>query len=342
MINYNVEDLVRRYVNFRHGVASQGWNTVFCEVCGDGSRTKGPRGGWLFTDGGDTCFYHCFNCGVNENFSTNREHPFSKNMRNVFDRFGVPQTEYNALTIVKRKPTAKTNEDRPKIVHTYLDMPDYFIPLKDCTTDDAKEAKKFIRTEYGLSTKDYSFYFATGITKSTEMKERAEAKRLAGRLIIPYFKNGKLIYYQARDVTKDSKIKYISPSVPKSNILFNIDQLYRSTKDPLYVVEGAPDAIHLNGVATLGNELSSKQKELLSSSNRRKILVPDFKGDSNKLAEEFVECGWEISLPSYRNKCKDVSEAVVTYGKLYTAYDIVNNIKSSKEAGMLLTYMNGR
>ena len=76
MIDYSVEDLARKYVNFRHGI-SNGWNMTYCEVCGDGSRTKGPRGGWLFTDGGETCFYHCFNCGNKENFSTKREHAFS-------------------------------------------------------------------------------------------------------------------------------------------------------------------------------------------------------------------------------------------------------------------------
>lgn len=340
MIDYNVEDLVRQYVNFRHGVASQGWNTVFCEVCGDGSRTKGPRGGWLFSDGGETAFYHCFNCGCNENFSTNREHAFSKGMRNVFDSFGIPSTDYNALLLKKKTDTKRAVSAKPKFSHTYIELPDHFSLLKDCDTEQAKFAKKFLRDNYALSTKHFSFYFATGITQSKDMKIRAEAKSFSGRLVIPYFKSGKLIYYQARDITGSSRMKYMSPEVPKKNILFNIDQLYRNTEEPLYVVEGAMDAIHLNGIATLGNELSTPQCDMLASSNRRKILVPDFKGDSAKLCEQFVENGWEVSFPEYRTKAKDVSEAVVNYGKLYTAYDIVKNVKSANEAGMLLKYMN--
>jgi len=341
MIDYNIEDLVRKYVNFRFGVASQGWNLVFCEVCGDGSRTKGPRGGWMFIDGGETCFYHCFNCGVNANFSTKREHPFSKGMRPVFDGFGIPSIEYNGL-LLKR---VKKNDGEPKkkfVQHTLFDLPDHFTLLKDAGAEKSKPYKEFLRSEYALSVKDYSFYIASGETSSKDLKVKSEAKSLAGRLIIPYFKNGKLIYYQGRDITNKSKLKYLSPDVPKNNILFNIDQLYRNTDDPMYVVEGAMDAIHLSGVATMGNELSSAQIEMLSQSRRRKILVPDFKGDSNKLCEKFIDLGWEVSIPTYRKKYKDVSEAVVAYGKLYVAYDIVSNIKSAKEANMMLSFMNKR
>lgn len=338
MLDHTIEELLRKYINFSYGTANHGWNTVYCEVCGDGSRTKGPRGGWLFDDGGNTAFYHCFNCGCNENFALNREHKFSKGMSGVLDSFGIPKREYLALSFAKSNPN--TQKKSPVRSVTYLELPDHFVPLHDCATEQAKLVKKYIKTNYGLSTKSFSFYFATGITNSSESKVKVEAKQLAGRLIIPYFKSGKVIYYQARDVTGTSKLKYISPSVPKNNILFNIDQLWRITDAPLYIVEGAMDAIHLSGVSTLGNELTSTQRELLLSSNRKKILVPDFNGDSAKLCHQCIDIGVDIAFPNYRKNAKDVSEAVVRYGKLYVAYDIVNNVKSAMEAKMLLNYMN--
>lgn len=337
-MNYNCEDLVRKYVNFHHGVDGKGWNRVYCEFCGDGSRKKGPRGGWLFTDGGDTCFYHCFNSGCAGNFSTNREHHFSKDMRGIFDAFGIPQSEYNGLLL--NRGTNKVKQTTAPISYTTLEMPDHFQPLIDMSTQDAKDAKTFLRANYALSCSNYSFYLATGETASTVMIDKADAAKLRGRLVIPYFKNGKLIYYQARDITGKAKQKYISPEVPKNNILFNIDQLYRSTDAPLYVVEGAQDAIHLNGVGTLGNELTSQQIAILTSSKRRKILVPDFNGDSHKMLEQFVDIGWDVALPTYKNKFKDVSEAVVNYGKLYTAYDIATNILPARTAKMMMTYLN--
>lgn len=344
MIDFNIEDLVRQYVIFRHGVASQGWNVTYCEYCGDGSRTKGPRGGWMFSDGGETAFYHCFNCGCNESFSTQREYPFSKNMPKVFDSFGIPSKDVNAI-VLKSKNNGKKQKNSisatmQSVVHKVIEIPDHFSFLKDCSDDGAKLAKSFLKKNYGLTTKHYSFMYGSGVTSSTDIKTKAEAKSLAGRLIIPYFKSGGMIYYQARDVTGASKLKYISPEIPKSSILFNIDMLYVNTDAPLYVTEGALDAIHLNGIAVLGNEISSKQRDMLKSSRRRKILVPDFNGDSAKLCEQFIENGWEVSFPEYRTSCKDVSESVIKYGKLYTANDIVTNIKSNAEAKMLITFMN--
>lgn len=343
MFNSNIENIVRRYVNFRHGVGGRGWNIVFCEVCGDGSRTKGPRGGWMFTDAGQTVFYHCFNCGCNVNFSLNRDKPYSKGMREAFESFGIPLSEINAAILAHKdkKPSTDTKQNKPAST-PILPIPDHFSLLKDASDDGAKLAKKFLKDKYCLSTKDYSFYYATGITKSSSPKENAIAKSLAGRLIIPYFRNGSLIYYQARDVTDTSKLKYISPDIPKASIIFNYDQLYRNTSEPLYVTEGAMDAIHVNGVAVMGNELSSSQKRILADSKREKILIPDFNGDSSKLCEQFIRLGWSVSFPNYRTSTKDVSAAVCKYGKLYTAYDIVTNIKTSNEASVLFKYMNVR
>lgn len=340
MLDYNIEELVRKYVNFSYGVASQGWNTVYCEYCGDGSRKKGPRGGWLFADAGESCFYHCFNNGCEGSFSLNREYPFSKNMRAILDSFGIPQSEYTALLYAKKAGAKPVKKKEPSEVFKFIDMPDHFALLSEDISEEAKMVKKFLKKEYSLTTKNYSFYLATGKTKSEEPKQRAEAKSLAGRLVIPYFKNGKMIYYQARDITGKSKLKYISPNIPKSNIIFNIDELYRVTDAPLYVTEGAQDAIHLNGVATMGNELSTQQEALLQKSKRRKILVPDFKGDSNELIDRFVENEWSVAFPTYRYKHKDVSAAIVDYGRLFVVYDIVSNIKTSDEARIMALFMN--
>lgn len=340
MIDYNVEELVRKYVPFNHGVAGQGWNVVFCEFCGDGSRKKGPRGGWIFGDGGDSAGYHCFNCGCKETFSTLREYPFSKNMREVFDSFGIPKNEYNALLFKKERPKQNKENSVKTYSYTYLDIPIYFELLSESKSEDALEARKFLKSKYGLSPKDYSFYISKGPMDIFSSKQKAEAKTLKGRVIIPYFKSGKMIYYQARDFTGRAKDKYLSPSIPKGNIFFNIDQLYRHTDEPLYVTEGAQDAIHLKGVATMGNELTVAQKDMLSSSKRRKILVPDFNGDSSKLVEQFIDMGWSVAFPEYRRSCKDVSEAVVNYGRLYTAYDIVNNVRTAEQAELLYKFMN--
>lgn len=340
-----IEELVRSYVIFRHGSSREGWNPVFCEVCGDGSRRKGPRGGWLFSDGGRSAFYHCFNCGCKESASLDREYPFSKGMRNVFDKFGIPASEYNQFIIktLKNKKDSKPNDKENKkliIKHQEIELPEYFIPLLDLEPEKRKEVRKFLKEKYRLSINDYSFYYCDGMTNVKNKKELNVAKLYKDRLIIPFFKRGKCIYYQARDITGKNNRKYISADVPKNNIFFNIDEIYRITDSPLYVVEGPMDAIHLGGVATLGNELSKPQIEMLKYTNRQKILVPDFGGDSAKLCEQFIENGWYVSFPEYRKEVKDVSESIIKYGKILTLYDIRKNIKNSDEAYLLYKFMN--
>ena len=335
----NIESLVRQYVSFRHGVAGGGWNRVYCEFCGDGSRTKGPRGGWSFTDGGDTAFYHCFNCGINESFSTNREHAFSKKMREVLDSFNIPKNEYLFLTLKVDKQNPKEIQKK-KIEHKQLDFPLFFKPLIEMDNEVKKPYKDFLHKNYNIKITDYSFFVGTLDVKINTPENKSLAKALNKRLIIPFYKNGKLIYYQARDISDEPKLKYISANIPKNNILFNIDNLNLYTDAPLYVVEGPFDAINVNGVATLGNELTGQQVELLKASKRRKVLIPDFKGDSSKLIEQFIDNDWEISFPEYRTDAKDVSEAIVKFGRLYTAIDIVNSIKTADVARVMLNFVN--
>lgn len=332
----SIENLVRSHVLFPHGVANNNWNIVYCEVCGDGSRTKGPRGGWLFNDGGASAAYHCFNCGCKESFSTLREYPFSKGMKNVLLKFGIPEKEINivAYPLVKTKLQKTIKKE---IQHTVIDFPSHFYELKTAKSGDecAKRSLEFLKKNYGLEKSDYSFYLSTGEVENGTPNEIIDAKILKDRIIIPYFKYGKLIYYQGRDITDKKQKKYYSPALPRTNVLFNIDALYVKTNSPLYITEGAFDAIHLGGVATLENDITSQQLDLLNKSTRRKVLVPDFKGDSIRQIEIAIKNGWEISIPEYRNRHKDVCESVINNGKLYTFYDIAKNIKSAKEAALL-------
>lgn len=267
MLNKSVSDLVSSYVNFSHGMNSKGWSRCFCEVCGDGSRKKGPRGGWVFE--GDMAFYHCFNCGIDGNFDPNREHPFSKDMRSIFDAFGIPAREYNAIAYANRSNSKNNDLKKPEskfIPVQFYDIPDHFYPLQDAplTNVIANEARKKLREKYALTQDAYPFYLSTGQVKDDDIRNVAHARALMNRIIIPYFKNGKMIYYQARSLDDNAQKKYLNMEIPKTNIIFNMDQLYRNYDRPLYVFEGAFDAIHVDGVAVMENNMTSNQIEILS------------------------------------------------------------------------------
>ncbi len=341
MLDKSISDLVNSYVTFNYGMNSKGWSKCYCEVCGDGSRKKGPRGGWLFE--GDMAFYHCFNCGVEGNFDPNREHPFSKDMRSIFDAFQIPSKEYNVIAyankVTGKKGEAKKPEHKQLAVQ-YHDVPDHFYLLNEAplTNTIANEARKFLRENYALTQDSYKFYLSTGQTKDDDIRNSAHVKALAGRLIIPYFKNGRLIYYQARTLG-DSPKKYLNMEVPKANIIFNVDQLYRNMDRPLYIFEGPFDAMHVNGVAVMENHLTSNQIEILSKSPRKKVVVPDRRGDSKKLAQQAIELGWGIALPEIGSNNKDLCDGILRFGKLHILNSLVSKTYYGQQARLMSAFV---
>ena len=327
MLDKSISDLIFSYVIFPKGTNNSGWSKCYCEVCGDGSRKKGPRGGWAFD--GDAAFYRCFNCGIDANFDPNREHPFSKNMRKVLDSFGIPAKEYNAVAYANKltADNIKSPEKKNELSTKYFSIPDHFYLLKDASLDNviANNARKFLREHYALTQNSHSFYLSTGES------DKPHEKGLAGRLIIPYFKNGKLIYYQARALD-DSKPKYLNMDTPKKNVVFNMDQLYKNLERPLYVFEGAFDAIHANGIAVMENNMTTNQIEILNKSPRRKVVVPDRGGDSRKLVDIALENDWGISLPELGSGSKDLCEGIIKFGKLHVINSMVQKTYFGKEA----------
>jgi len=318
-----IEDIVRSHVPFMHGVTSKGWHRVYCEVCGDGSRTKGPRGGWNFID--TACFYHCFNCGVDGSYDPTREHPMSKDMYNVFQSFGIPPNEYKILELrhnPERKKIQKKRVTLPKI-----DAPDYFKALDSFESDDkyANRARTFLWDKYRITDKDYTFYLSTGKTSSISKEEQYWCKYLRKRIIIPAIYKNKMIYWQARIFVGDDTKKYVTAQVPNSYaVMYGMDNIYTSHDKPLYVTEGFFDSWHLGGVAIMSNTMNHAKLEILSRLTRPKIVVPDYNEDGFNLALQAVSEGWGIALPDI-HPATDISQAIAMFGKLYVLKSIVKN-----------------
>lgn len=340
MFDKTIEDLINENIIFSHGEA-KGWNKVFCQVCGDGSHKKGPRGGWLFSD--EMCFYSCFNCGVEGSFDPNREFPFSEKMRSIFDAFDIPKNDYNAIAYSKkvfgngevRKPVAQ------KAVVKTLEIPDYFCELANCNIDNVIVQKAFDELKHrNISPESYKFYLSTGKSKGGP-REVALARALMNRLIIPYFDaKDNMIYYQARSLDKDITKKYINADTPRAGILYGMDRLNTDTEYPLFITEGFFDAFHLKGVALLENNVTSSQIELLRRSRRKKVFVPDRKSDSSKVVDQFIKEGWYVSIPEIGASCKDIDDSIRKFGKLYTLQTVTSNIHEA-DTGKILMGLNG-
>lgn len=326
----NIEDIVRDHVNFSGKVSSKGWNSVYCEVCGDGRRTKGPRGGWLFSD--DMVFYNCFNCPAEGNFDPHREYPFSKEMYGIFSSFNIPVKYCYDLIPEDKKGT---REVKPKKVeYTFMDPPDFLYPLVegDPSNSVVQAALNHLEEERLIDPFEFPFYLSNGKTSSNKMDVQTMARTTKNRLIIPAFVNERMIGFEAMALG-NQKTKYITHG---THVVHGHDNLFKGDRSNyLFITEGFFDSYHLKGFATGTNNITKSQIELLEKSPRPKIVVPDRLNSHEALAEKALELGWGLSLPKIK-PYKDISEAIKNYGILYVVESVMKNIHYGKNAQICL------
>jgi DNA primase len=90
------------------------------------------------------------------------------------------------------------------------------------------------------------------------------------------------------------------------------------------VTEGILDAMCIGGVGILSNNASETQAEIIDTLAREVILVPDRDAAGQKLIDDALEYGWSVSFPEWESDVKDINDAVVRYGKLFTLKSIID------------------
>lgn len=325
-MNQNLEDILTTHLNFK-SAPTNSWRRIYCEVCGDGKRTKGPRGGWLIN--GDIASYHCFNCGIKGSLAP--PYSMSNDVVKILEAFDIPIKEIKFLGINKSAPVI----ERPYNKIESIPIPDHFIELTKAYNHPMFNiACNLLIGEKMIDIFKYKFYLSSGKSYSSP-EEQAKAKFLKNRLIIPAYKGHDMIYYQSRALLDFGK-KYISVDKPRGAAMYFVDRLYDKNIKKIYVVEGFFDAYHVNGVSVMENYLTTEQVDLLNKCDKPKIVVPDRKGDSTKLVNIALDNDWSISVPDFDDDIKDVTECVAKYGRLYTAKLITSSVYSGNTAKIIL------
>lgn len=329
------ESIIRQHV-FLGRSNAKGWCPVLCRVCNDHGQ-KGARAGFRFEPG--SFGYNCFNCGKAGGFSDTSVEGPTEDTELICSAFGIPDDFVNDMRMlainnrtngnaVSQQILAKSKTSAPKV----LEVPDYFVSIADLPADYPLRivAEDHLSEERSMTPGDYPFYVAL------PKKNDPESKRWAYRLIIPIFNHAdQVIYWQARDLTGLAKRKYLNVDVERDNILYGMHELYNRTNAPLFITEGFFDAWHVKGVATLGRTLTPAVIEMLQNCPREKIVIPDRLGNGAELAEAALKQGWKVSVPDF-GQCKDVTEAVVKYGKLFVIKSIMDNIYSGTAAETMI------
>lgn len=109
------------------------------------------------------------------------------------------------------------------------------------------------------------------------VKDPAKKYNLSRRIIIPTYEDGKLVYFQARDYTGKSELRYKNP--PKELQLKSIIVPFYDLILPneiLFISEGPWEAIQYSGTYMLGPVISDRQIFKIKKKNPKAIyFVPD-------------------------------------------------------------------
>lgn len=328
-----LRSIIERYVKLQPQ-NSRGWHPCVHQGCDHGK--KGARAAFIFNENGSVGF-NCFNCAVDCSFDPTAGYSVSDDFIKVWRDFRIPEDHLNEFIfqalesggIKKQKPISRTTDIEPKI----LTMPPTFYRLSEAPSTDlwAEIARIHLQEERGIDYHDYSFY----LSEKTNDKQYSKWFK---RLIIPMYKQDDLIFYQGRRLTDSLIKKYESPSTESSKILGGFDELFKQTDQPLIVAEGWFDGFVVNGVSIIGNTFSKEQIEWLNLSKRNKIYVPDKTGKGYIAAKMALQQGWKVSIPD-TSDCKDISEAVKKYGKLYTLKSIMDNACLGFEAELKIKFL---
>ena len=197
----------------------------------------------------------------------------------------------------------------------------------------------------------WSFLFERRLFNEKEIEEDpfylCTKGRFANRLIIPFKKENRVYYFQARSLFGDEP-KYLNPasegSVRSSDVVYPFDE----SEDYVVVCEGPLDAVALqrqgvNATCTIGSTCSRTQAEILSEFGGKVILGYDNDEAGEKGIKRFDTLRKEMRMASFEicpppSGYKDWNDAHIAEVDLFSwiteksqTYDFAYQIKSGLE-----------
>jgi len=304
----------------RKRLTGSGWhsfNAVCCHHRGHRHDTK-SRGG-VMLENQEQWLYHCFNCGFSAKFEPGK--PLSSHVKQLLqwsgnfseDQIGKATIDsLRAASSLEYLLTSQSQTEKIKLDWPSIVLPTDFVSL---THNPPEHIASYVINR-GFKLDTYPFMYSENFKSETRQK-----------CIIPFTHENSVIGYCYRFL--DSKNpKYIHNHPP--NYLFGLD-LQHKTWDQVFVVEGAFDAIAIDGVAALHDTISEIQIKILKQLNKPIIFVPDqdFTGLKYQTIQKVLDAGFKVSIPDWTehtNKpIKDANDALLALGKFETIVALIEN-----------------
>lgn len=314
-----VVDKFRTLLPPRAKSSPSGWtsfNAPCCQHRGHSPDTR-KRAGIRFD--GNGIVYNCFNC----KFSTGWQPGSSigEKMKTLCRWLGASEDTIKELVFEALKTEGddyRPSQQEIKLEFTDKELPEGAMPLLEWVNskywkDISLEVELVIAyvVSRGYDPFDGNFFWSP-------------ASGYESRVIIPFRWEGRVVGNTARKVTA-GKPKYLSDQHP--HFVFNFDQQTENQKY-IFVCEGPFDALAVDGVALLTNEIAEQQNRIINSLGAEVIVIPDQDRAGLVLFDRAAELGWAVAMPNWDSDVKDVADAVQRYGRLFV---IVDAIKTAQQ-----------
>lgn len=316
-----LQTLLRNRLNGRS--SPKGWISFNCPMCVVNGQTRPDtrhRGGIMYNPDGSVS-YHCFNCKYKTSWQPGRTLSFK--MRKLLRQLGYDEAEVQRLNLELLSQAdienIKFREPEPAWVP---DWPDFEFGF------DVYQARSQDKIDYLENRQILNL----AVWLETDFKDR----NFNQRVILPYTYENRLVGYVARyvgDITSKTITKYLRKA--PADFVYGLDN-QRDQRQFVIISEGEFDALLTSGLAIGGNSLSDRQAQLIEDLNIEPIVIPDRDAAGRQLAERAADFGWSVSFPDWDN-CKDVTDAVLKYGRLFTIHSILQAAEHSPTKIRLLS-----
>ena len=310
-----VAETVLTYIPSKRKQTPSGWIGFDAPCCVHNGETRDTKARGGIIQESDNISYHCFNCGFKCSWQPGRT--FSWKMRKFLEWLGTPDDVINkvALDVMRLNEGVEARERIAQLPSfSSVPLPDDAIRIQDITnhTKHSLQVLEYMASR-NLNLDDTNYYWSPSLG-------------YRDRFIIPFYYEKRIVGWTARSILPNKNPKYLTEVQP--GFVYGLDeQGYK--KIFAVVCEGQLDAIHVDGTALGGSEISDQQVMLLNRLNKDIIVVPDRDKAGSKLVERAIELGWQVSLPDWNQDINDIGDAVDKYGRLYTLYSIVNAAEDS-------------
>ena len=309
-----VVDKFRTLLPPRAKSSPSGWtsfNAPCCQHRGHSPDTR-KRAGIRFD--GNGIVYNCFNCKFTTGWQPGSS--IGEKMKTLCRWLGASEDTIKELVFEAMK--TEGDDYRPghqeiKLEFTDKELPEGAMPLLEWVNskywkDISLEVELVIAyvVSRGYDPFDGNFFWSP-------------ASGYESRVIIPFKWEGRIVGNTARKVTS-GKPKYLSDQHP--HFVFNFDQQKENQKY-IFVCEGPFDALAIDGVALLTNEIAEQQSRIINSLGAEVIVIPDQDRAGLVLFDRASELDWSVAMPNWDADVKDVADAVNRYGKLFVLVDAI-------------------